>query len=168
MVRNGQMVKLGEGVTMCRNDRRGKPMMVSKKSILQREYRQDQCSLEGGVTMSGMRGYRKAVRGGTMVRYLPRLVGQNGQVSTLPGPGQPVRRMAYGVAAAFNGPVGIAVDSHGNLYVADQGNNLIRMVAQVTLKIDPSRLLRLQAIDRARHRGPESPGSRSSLQSPQE
>jgi DNA-binding beta-propeller fold protein YncE len=33
-----------------------------------------------------------------------------------------------GAAAAFNAPYGMVVDSHGNLYVADSGNNTIRMV----------------------------------------
>jgi len=32
------------------------------------------------------------------------------------------------VSAQFNGPQGIAIDSSGNLYVADTQNNLIRKV----------------------------------------
>jgi hypothetical protein len=35
---------------------------------------------------------------------------------------------ATGTSAAFNGPTGVAVDSAGNVYVADRGNNLIRRV----------------------------------------
>ncbi len=34
-----------------------------------------------------------------------------------------------GVAARFNGPGGLAVDSTGNLYVADVFNNTIRKIA---------------------------------------
>ncbi len=37
---------------------------------------------------------------------------------------------AQGLSARFNAPSGVAVDSGGNVYVADKGNNLIRMVTQ--------------------------------------
>jgi uncharacterized protein (TIGR03437 family) len=47
-------------------------------------------------------------------------IGQRDLVSTLAGgPGSP------GLTAGFNGPTSIAVDSKGNLYVADNGNNRI-------------------------------------------
>ena len=34
-----------------------------------------------------------------------------------------------GSAARFNGPVGVAVSTAGTVYVADSGNNLIRMIS---------------------------------------
>jgi len=35
---------------------------------------------------------------------------------------------AIGAAASFQNPTGIAVDSAGNLYVADQANHVIRKI----------------------------------------
>ena len=37
-------------------------------------------------------------------------------------------RDATGTEAQFNGPIGVAVDSSGNLYVADRDNNRIRKI----------------------------------------
>jgi len=51
-----------------------------------------------------------------------------GQVSTFAGSGQPGKSDGAGGAASFNSPFGIAVDAAGNVYVADSGNNLIRMI----------------------------------------
>jgi sugar lactone lactonase YvrE len=33
------------------------------------------------------------------------------------------------ISAALNGPIGVAVDASGNLYIADQGSNRIRKVS---------------------------------------
>jgi streptogramin lyase len=60
-----------------------------------------------------------------------RKVAPAGEVSTLAGlAGYESRGSADGTGnnARFNGPHGIAVDSAGNLYVADSGNNTIRKV----------------------------------------
>ena len=48
-----------------------------------------------------------------------------GVVTTLAGMG---RSDGTGAAARFNEPFGVAVDSTGNVYVADQGNATIRKV----------------------------------------
>ena len=40
-----------------------------------------------------------------------------------------------GSAAKFNGPLGIAVSSSGTIYVADQNNNLIRMISSTGMTI---------------------------------
>ncbi|BDU71767.1 hypothetical protein [Mesoterricola silvestris] len=37
-----------------------------------------------------------------------------------------------GITSTFNGPTGIAVDATGNVYVADQGNHLIRRISSAT------------------------------------
>ncbi|MBS1532471.1 MAG: hypothetical protein JSU01_19365 [Bacteroidetes bacterium] len=58
-----------------------------------------------------------------------RKIGTDGTVSTYAGNG--VAAFVDGAAlkvAAFNGPAGLAFDSKGNLFVADQNNNMIRKI----------------------------------------
>lgn len=55
-----------------------------------------------------------------------------GDVITLAGSGTPGYKDGAGATAQFYAPIGVAVDGSGNVYVADQGNNMIR-------KISPSR-----------------------------
>ena len=49
-------------------------------------------------------------------------------VSTIAGTGIAGHRDGLGTAATFDLPTGVAVDSSGNLYVADLGNNRIRKI----------------------------------------
>ncbi len=59
-----------------------------------------------------------------------RLVSPTGVVTTLAGsPGNPGLTNGTGSAAQFNSPLGVAVDSNGNVYVADTGNNTIRLAS---------------------------------------
>ncbi|CAJ0719597.1 Virginiamycin B lyase [Ralstonia edaphis] len=60
---------------------------------------------------------------------LIRMVTPAGVVATLAGSLNPGSTDGAGSTAMFNQPAGIAVDTSGNLYVADQANNLIRSVA---------------------------------------
>lgn len=59
---------------------------------------------------------------------LIRKITSTGFVSTLAGSGTPGMGDGKGVLASFNSPRGLAVDQAGNVYVADQANNMIRMI----------------------------------------
>jgi sugar lactone lactonase YvrE len=52
-----------------------------------------------------------------------------GVASTLAGSGSMGFTNGVGTAASFNFPTGVAVDSKGNVYVADRGNNAIRLIS---------------------------------------
>lgn len=57
-----------------------------------------------------------------------RKITPGGVVTTLAGSTTPGNLNATGTAARFNGPKGIAVDTSGNLWVADSGNDEIREI----------------------------------------
>jgi serine/threonine protein kinase, bacterial len=59
---------------------------------------------------------------------LIRKITASGTVSTFAGNGVKGANDAAGTAASFNTPAGIAIDAAGNLYVADENNNLIRKI----------------------------------------
>jgi sugar lactone lactonase YvrE len=59
---------------------------------------------------------------------LMRLGAQSLTFSTLAGHGGPGMADGVGNAAGFNNPLGAAVDSSGNIYVADTGNHTIRKI----------------------------------------
>jgi sugar lactone lactonase YvrE len=58
-----------------------------------------------------------------------RMITPSGNVTTLAGGASAGSADGVGTAATFNSPSAIAVDASGNVYVADSGNNTIRMVA---------------------------------------
>jgi len=53
-----------------------------------------------------------------------------GAVTTFAGAGGSGYKDATGAAAIFNSPQSLALDGSGNLYVADSGNNVVRMITQ--------------------------------------
>lgn len=57
-----------------------------------------------------------------------RKITPGGVVTTLAGSGTSGSANGTGTAASFDGPYGVAVDNSGSIYVADTGNNLIRMI----------------------------------------
>jgi sugar lactone lactonase YvrE len=62
---------------------------------------------------------------------LIRKIDASGVTTTLAGSGSPGSANGTGTAASFNNPTSVATDAAGNVYVADNNNQLIR-------KIDPS------------------------------
>jgi DNA-binding beta-propeller fold protein YncE len=67
---------------------------------------------------------------GDMVNHRVRAVSPNGIIRTVAGNGTPSFSGDGGSAreAALNRPYGVAVDSQGRLYVADDGNKRVRLV----------------------------------------
>jgi sugar lactone lactonase YvrE len=59
---------------------------------------------------------------------LIRKITSAGVVSTFAGSGSVGSADGAGILASFNNPQGLVLDGSGNLYVADQGNNLIRKI----------------------------------------
>jgi gliding motility-associated-like protein len=60
--------------------------------------------------------------------HMIRKITAGGLVSTFAGSGIPGNIDGTGAAASFNNPRGLTVDNAGNVYVADQNNNLIRKI----------------------------------------
>ena len=60
--------------------------------------------------------------------HLIRKIDSSGNVTTLAGSGSSGSSNGNGTSASFYNPIGIAVDSDGNVYVGDTGNNQIRKI----------------------------------------
>jgi len=57
-----------------------------------------------------------------------RKIAPNGSVSTFAGTGTPGSSDGTGTGASFYHPVGMCIDASGNIYVADEDNNMIRKI----------------------------------------
>jgi glucose/arabinose dehydrogenase len=64
-----------------------------------------------------------------------RKIRPDGWVSTMAGTGTPGYQNGRGSIAQFNGAAGLCVDTNGNVYVADSGNNCIRKISPDTAGI---------------------------------
>jgi DNA-binding beta-propeller fold protein YncE len=62
-----------------------------------------------------------------------RRLSKNGTLTTIAGAGQPGFRDGPAAEAAFDAPIGVAVDGHGNIFVADTYNDAIRMISKGTV-----------------------------------
>jgi sugar lactone lactonase YvrE len=78
-----------------------------------------------GVAVDSSGNLYVADNGNNLIRE----INPGGVVFTLAGSGSPGSTNATGTAASFNSPNGVAVDSFGNVYVADANNNLIREIS---------------------------------------
>jgi len=77
-----------------------------------------------GVAVDGGGNVYVADSGNNLIRKIT----PSGSVSTFAGSGKAGAKDGFGLATSFNTPWGLALDDGGNLYVADGGNNLIRMI----------------------------------------
>ncbi|HTE01422.1 MAG TPA: NHL repeat-containing protein [Mucilaginibacter sp.] len=77
-----------------------------------------------GVAVDGAGNVYVADYGNDIIRKIT----PAGVVSTLAGSGATGADNGVGTAATFNLPESVAVDAAGNVYVADNGNNLIRKI----------------------------------------
>jgi len=80
-----------------------------------------------GIAVDASGNVYVADYGNDLIRKI--FAGPGGMVSTLAGSGSKGAVNGAGTSASFNGPTGVAVDTSGNVYVADCNNNLIRKIA---------------------------------------
>ena len=78
-----------------------------------------------GMAIDGAGNLYVADTGNNAIRKIT----PDGTVSTLAGDGLAGDKDGRGAGAQFNGPVGVAVDAAGNVYVADTYNDRIRRIA---------------------------------------
>lgn len=67
---------------------------------------------------------------------LIRKITPNGVVTTLAGTGSAGNINGVGASASFNAPLGLVVDTFGNMYISDAGNYLVRIIILTGYTID--------------------------------
>jgi sugar lactone lactonase YvrE len=93
-----------------------------------------------GITIDSSGNLFVTDTGTNLIRKLAKSADGSYAVSTIAGTGTSGFANGSGTAASFNQPSGIAVDSSGNLYVADYGNHVIRKLfanaANLTIDVE--------------------------------
>ena len=84
-----------------------------------------------GITVDGSDNLYVGDQGNSLIRK----VSPAGVVSTLAGSGRTGSTNGTGAAASFYDPYGVTVDASGNVYVADEGDNLVREISPAGLVI---------------------------------
>jgi streptogramin lyase len=77
-----------------------------------------------GIALDASENIYVADSGNNLIRK----ISPTGAVTTFAGSGAKGAGNATGASATFNTPSGVAVDAAGNVYVADENNNLIRKI----------------------------------------
>jgi len=81
-------------------------------------------NVPAGVAIDALGNIYVADNGNNVIRKIT----SKGGVTTLAGSGKRGSANATGLDASFNQPQALAVDANGNVFVADEGNNLIRKI----------------------------------------
>jgi sugar lactone lactonase YvrE len=79
-----------------------------------------------GVAADGKGNVFISVAGNRVMQVFP-----NGTMSTLVGNGVPGYNDGLATTGLVNIPAGLAIDSSGNIYLADSANNAVRMLSSV-------------------------------------
>jgi large repetitive protein len=94
-------------------------------------------SSPGGVAVDGAGDVYVADTGNNVIREIVAATGEivtvaGGATTVCPGKTDSVGDGCPALQATLNGPLGVSLDSSGNIYIADTNNELIRMVALST------------------------------------